>query len=195
MSAALSKQGSTRAPYQAGFTLIELMAVVVITGVLAIAGVAVFRKYIFSAKGGEALSIIQAVRAAEEAYQAENHVYLNVSATGGDNPVSGKNWYPNVTPGTSRWAWPGPANHPDAARWLLLAPSVNRSVQFGYLANAGQAGTAITVLQTTNQPVFAAPLQNWYVIQAQGDTDGNQVSANYASTSMTGEIYSERDGE
>ncbi len=181
--------------YQAGFTLIELMAVVVITGVLSIAGVAVFRKYIFSAKGGEAMSNLQAIRGAEEAYLAENHIYLNVSKTGGDNPESGSNWYPNTAPSPQRFPWPGPASHPDSAGWLALAPSINGTVQFGYLANSGQAGTPVTLLKTINKPVFATPLQSWYVIQAQGDADGDRVSANYASTSMTGEIYSEREGE
>jgi len=171
------------------------MAVVVITGILSIAGVAVFSKYIFSAKGGEALSTIQAIRAAEEAYAAENHVYLNVSTTGGANPESGSNWWPQITPGRGRSSWVASGSHPDAAAWLLLAPSVNHSVQFSYLANAGVAGKPITILKTTGSPTFPAPTQNWYVIQARGDTDGDGVFANYASTSMTGEIYSERDGE
>lgn len=185
----------TRRVTQAGFTLVELMAVVLITGILSIAGVAVFRKYIFSAKGGEALSTIQAIRAAEEAYAAENHVYLNVSSTGGANPESGSNWWPQLTPGRGRSSWIGASNHPDSAAWLLLAPSVNHAVQFSYLANAGVAGKAVTLLKTTNKPTFAAPTQNWYVIQAEGDTDGDGVFANYASTSMTGDIYSEREGE
>ena len=180
---------------QAGFTLVELMAVVVITGILSIAGVAVFSKYIFSAKGGEALATIQAIRAAEEAYAAENHVYLNVSSTGGGNKWSGSNWWPQITPGKGRSSWVGPSSHPDSAAWLLLAPPVNHSVQFSYLANAGVAGDPITILKTANAPAFAAPPQNWYVIQAEGDTDGDGVFANYASTSMSGEIYSEREGE
>jgi type IV pilus assembly protein PilA len=180
---------------QAGFTLVELMAVVVITGILSIAGVAVFSKYIFSAKGGEALSTIQAIRAAEEAYAAENHVYLNVSTTGGANPESGSNWWPQITPGRGRSSWIGPSSHPDSAAWLLLAASVNHSVQFSYLANAGVAGKALTILKTSSTPTFTAPTQNWYVIQAEGDTDGDGVFARYASTSMTGEIYSEREGE
>ena len=179
----------------AGFTLVELMAVVVITGILSIAGVAVFRKYIFSAKGGEALSTIQAIRAAEEAYAAENHVYLNVSSTGGANQESGSNWWPQLTPGRGRSSWVGPSSHPDSAAWLLLAPSVNHSVQFSYLANAGVAGKAVTIVKTQTKPTFPAPTQNWYVIQAEGDTDGDGVFANYASSSMTGEIYSEREGE
>jgi Tfp pilus assembly protein PilE len=166
------------------------MAVVVITAILSVAGVAVFRKYIISAKGGEALSTIQAIRAAEEAYMAENHVYKNVSTA--------VNWYPNLTPNQVRTSWPtaaNPTSHVDSANWLSLAPAVNRTVQFGYLANAGQAGDAIPAPQGLNTPAFAAPLQSWYLLQAEGDCDGDGIYANYASTSMTGEIYSEREGE
>lgn len=170
---------------QAGFTLIELMAVVLITAVLAIAGVSVFRKYIFAAKGGEALSVIQAIRAAEEAYQAENHIYLDVSTT--------STWYPRAVPDKNRVAWAGSGG--DAPRWAQLAPAITRSVQFSYLVNAGIADQAIPAPQNMANPGFAVPRQNWYLIQAKGDADGDGVFANYASTSMTGEIYSEREGE
>src|SRR4051812_291045 len=83
-----------------GFTLIELMVVVVITGILAVAGVSLFRQQLLASKGSEAASVIQAIRAAEEAYAAENHVYLNVSTDSG-----GTSWYPNLTPNTTRYAW------------------------------------------------------------------------------------------
>jgi prepilin-type N-terminal cleavage/methylation domain-containing protein len=178
---------SIRRRGQAGFTLIELMAVVIITAVLATAGVSVFRKYIFSAKGGEALSVIQAIRSAEEAYQAENHVYLDVSTT--------HTWFPRAVPDRNRVAWAGADGDGDVVRWKALAPAITRSVQFSYLVNAGIAGVAVTVPEGMANPGFALPTQNWYLIQAKGDADGDGVFANYASSSMTGEIYSEREGE
>jgi type IV pilus assembly protein PilA len=190
----LAQSTLARRGKQAGFTLVELMAVVMITAILSIVGVAVFSKYIFSAKGGEALSVIQAIRSAEEAYLAENHVYLNVSTTGGANTVSGTNWYPMATPGKTRYNWIA-SSHPDLANWQALAPAINRSVQFGYLVNAGLPGTPVTVPQTASSPTFALPTQSWYMIQAKGDTDGDGVFAKYASTSMTGDIYSEQEGE
>ena len=189
----MSKAFSTRRHRQAGFTLIELMAVVIITAILAIAGVSVFRKYLFSAKGGEAMSVIQAIRSAEEAYQAENHVYLNVSTTGGADAFNGTNWYPRLVPNKSRVPWGGAGA--DAANWAALAPAITRSVCFSYLANAGIAGQAMTKPQGLADPGFAVPTQSWYFIQAEGDTDGDGVFANYGSSSMTGEIYGERTTE
>ncbi len=99
---------------------------------MAVAGVSLFRQQLEASKGTEAVSVIQAIRAAEEAYAAENHIYLNVSTANG-----GKSWYPYATPKT-RSAWVH-STHPDyAAGWQALAAPVNRSVLFGYLVNAAR---------------------------------------------------------
>ena len=174
-----------------GFTLIELMAVVAITGILALAGVSLFRKQLMASKGAEAASVIQAIRAAEEGYAAENHVYLNVSTASG-----GTSWYPNPTPSMTRYAWV-PTAHDDLVRWRELAPSVNRPVLFGYLVNAGEAGTSIPGdLHLTAPPTFPSPMiLGWYTIQARGDVNGNGVFAQYAATSINGELVVENEGE
>jgi len=173
-----------------GFTLVELLAVVTITGILSVLAVVGFRRHMQASRGGEALSVIQAIRSAEESYMAENHGYLNVST---DN--EGKNWYPQTTPSTTRHPFLRSA-HADYKRWRQLAPSVNETVMFGYLVNAGAPGTPIPALQTAATPTFlAAQPLDWYVIQASGDVDGNGVFARYASTSLTGEIYIEKEGE
>ena len=173
-----------------GFTLIELMAVVVITGILAVAGVALFRHQLLASKGSEAVSIIQAIRSAEEAYSAENHGYLNVSTASG-----GTSWYPNATPNTTRYAWVQ-SGHADYARWQALAPSVNRSVLFGYLVNAGEAGSTVPALNLASQPTFPSPMTlGWYTIQARGDVNGNGLFAQYAATSTTSELVVENEGE
>jgi prepilin-type N-terminal cleavage/methylation domain-containing protein len=173
-----------------GFTLIELMAVVVITGILAVAGVSLFRAQVVASRGTEAASIIQAIRAAQEAYAAENHVYLNVSQAN-----DGGSWYPNLTPNKTYFAW-GQPGHPDYTRWQALAPAVNRAVLFGYLVNAGEPGSTITVLQLADKPTFPSPMAlGWYTIQARGDTDGNGVNATYAATSLNGELSIENQND
>jgi prepilin-type N-terminal cleavage/methylation domain-containing protein len=179
-----------------GFTLIELMAVVVITGILAVAGVSLFQQQLLASKGTEAVSVIQAIRAAEEAYAAENHVYLNVSTASG-----GTSWYPNTTPNTTRYAWVQDT-HPDykgpdeKGGWRALAPSVNRSVLFGYLVNAGDVGTSVPQLQLATPHAFPSPMiLGWYTIQARGDVNGNGVFAQYAASSMNGELFIENEGE
>ncbi|HWZ91940.1 MAG TPA: hypothetical protein VNW92_23915, partial [Polyangiaceae bacterium] len=165
---------------------VELMAVVVISSILAVAGIAMFRRHISASRSVEANSVMQAIRGGEESYLAENHVYLNVS--------TGTAWYP-AAPSTSRHAW-RMSTHPDFAAWMQLAPVVNRSVMYGYLVNAGTPGTTMPKLQVANGPDLSKPQPlDWYLIQASGDTDGNGVFSRFASTSITGEIYSENDSE
>jgi prepilin-type N-terminal cleavage/methylation domain-containing protein len=171
-----------------GFSLVEMLVVVTITGVLALVGVMLFRKYIASSKGAEAASVIQAIRAAEESYLAENHLYLNVSTA--------TNWYPVVTPGTSLHSWKvGPGGHPDVNNWNALAPAITRSVQFGYLANAGIAGTARTTPQTAQNPNWPAPTDAWYLIQARGDVNGDGVFSEYVASEADSELYVENEGQ
>lgn len=176
-----------------GFSLVEMLVVVMITGILAMIGVMLFRKYIGSSKGTEALSVIQAIRAAEESYLAENHTYLSVSTADG-----GKDWYPNVTPNQARYAWAQPLHH-DYANWQFLAPVINRPVQFGYLVYAGGSGVAMPQLLIPGAPTYNTPTDDWYVIQAEGDTDGNGKFAQYvtasASNQASGQIWSQNEGE
>src|SRR5215470_6535239 len=75
-----------------GFTLIELMTVVVIVGVLATLGLVAYRKFITSSKTSEAIYMVGSIRAAEESYRAETLRYLDVSS--GFSKL-----YPATTPG------------------------------------------------------------------------------------------------
>jgi prepilin-type N-terminal cleavage/methylation domain-containing protein len=178
-----------------GFSLVEMLVVVTITAILGMVGIMLFRRYVSSSKGAEAAAIIQAIRAAEESYLAENHVYLNVSTTKAGNagdPTS-FGWYP-ATPGLARAPWKV-ASGSDYVRWVALAPAVNRSVQFGYVANAGIAGTPRTALATKASPGWATPTDSWYVIQASGDVNGDGVTAQYAASEATSELYVENEGQ
>lgn len=160
----------------------------IITALLTVLGWSSMQKYLVQSRGAEAIAVIQAIRAAEGAYYAENHAYLNVSTD------SGGLWYPNQTPSSIRSAWV--ANHPDRARWALLAPAVNRQVQFGYLVNSGGPGTVYTV---PKMPTAVVPsgtqTRDWFLIQAKGDTDDDGSIAYYAGISSNAEIVSENSME
>ena len=58
-----------------GFTLVELLTVVAITGVLATIATFMVRKHFADAKTTEAVAIIQSIRAAQESRRAETGTY------------------------------------------------------------------------------------------------------------------------
>ncbi|MEB2313455.1 MAG: prepilin-type N-terminal cleavage/methylation domain-containing protein [Sorangiineae bacterium] len=172
-----------------GFTLVELMAVVVIVGILAAVGVVTMRKYIFGSKSVEALSMIQAIRAAQERWRAENQAYLDVSDTI-------DTWYPmeNKQPSSTYYSWGG-GTSPLAGRWRLLNVSVSDRVQFGYTTKAGPAFTAMTPLSVANPPTWPVANGPWYVIQAKGDANDDGVYSMFAASSLNGEVLRQNEGE
>lgn len=177
-----------RAPLR-GFTLTELMVVVAMVGILSAIGIASFRRYVNSSKTSEAVAVIAAIRAAQEAYRSENQRYLNVSTSNGD-------WYPSKSFGATVHAWElKTGQHTDLVRWQTLGARVTQPVQFGYLVNAGLAGGTPTTLQLADNPSLGTPNDAWYVIQARADYDADGKFCNAVATSWTPEIYFENEGE
>jgi prepilin-type N-terminal cleavage/methylation domain-containing protein len=179
---------AARSQRERGFTLIELMTVVAIVGVLATLGLVAYRKFITSSKTSEAIYMVGSIRAAEESYRAETLAYLSVSA-------GFATYYPVDAVGRTKNAWDNPS-HTDVTRWRQLGARSDGPVYYGYKVAAGTAGGAIPALTgLTSAPVWPAPTEPWYVIQARGDVDGNGIYSYVAASSYTSEIYVENEGE
>jgi prepilin-type N-terminal cleavage/methylation domain-containing protein len=172
----------------AGFTLVELMTVVAITGILAAVGVTLIRGHLNVAKANRALAGITALRAAEEAFRAENGTYLDCSGTTAK-------WYPMLVPGKVKVEWHQPDTHPDGARWALLPVTNTSPTQYGFLLNAGTPNTAYPILQTAQKPTLTPSPDPWYVIQVMGNLDGDEIPMLGLATSFNGEVYLEHEGE
>ena len=163
------------------------MVVVVITGILAGIGFASLKKQSSAAWHAEGLSMVQCIRAAEESWRAEHMMYLDVS--------SSDEWYPTdprKTPGqlSSFYFEPGTGKHLNQDAWLELRPAVSGPVRFGYLANAGHADEKMTPASKPGPDVtWPQPPDNWFVIQAIGDTDGNGSCVYYRASSLSGEVF------
>lgn len=170
-----------------GFTLVELMVVVVLVGVLAAIGVFAMRQHISGSKTVEALSMIQSISAAQERYRAEHLAYLNVSTS--------DTFYPEaaILKG-KKMAWDRPG-HVDRPRWRLLNPTTQGPVQFGYKVNAGSAFDPMPVPGSVGKPNWPAPNEPWYVVQARADADGDGIVAWYVATNVATEVYREQEGE
>lgn len=171
------------------------MTVVVITGILATVAIASLRGYVTAARGTEALAMVQSIRASEERWRAEHMMYLNVS--------TGDAWYPvdprdeeNRNKQHAFFYDPSDATHGDNARWLLLHPTTTGPVRFGYLVNAGPGGGKMTDPSAGPAVSWPNPApDNWYVIQAIGDVDGDGITSYYRASSLGGDVFSQNAGE
>ncbi len=172
-----------------GFTLVELLAVVAIIGVLAVLAVAGFRKYMNSARTGDAKSIIAGIRVAEESYRAETLSYLSCSTTL-------EQYYPATKPDGKKRHWVQ-KTHARFDDWMTLNVVTDSPTAFVFAVNAGGPGTAPPAPSTSSKPTWPSPTtEPWYVIQAAGDSDQDgKTFALLVSSSFNGEIYVENDAE
>ncbi len=159
---------------QRGFTLIELMIVVVIVSVLAMLAVVGYRRMILSSHVSEATGMVQNIRVAQEAYFSETRQYANVSST-----LS--TWYPQASPSfnTGVTAWGAACGGSCNANmdWNMLPVHVDGPVLFGYATVAGPAGTppvpASVVVNGKTVSFPASPQTDWFIVAATCDLDSN----------------------
>ena len=133
--------------------------------------------------------MLMSIRGAEERWRAEHMMYLNVSRNNA--------WYPrdptvfaNKNTESSFYFAPGDVTHADNANWLALRPTVAGPVRYGYLVNAGNTGGAMTIPAFGPAVTWPTPTDNWYVIQALGDMDGDGSYSYYRASSLDGEVES-----
>ena len=189
---------------QAGFSLTELMAVVVIIGILAVTGVTYFRKHALASKVTEAQAMVQSIRGAEERYRAENRQYLPIIAAGAALPScnSPGGLYPASPDGARRpFFLAQSSSDNNNALWWQLRPTTSGTVQFGYAVQAGPPSTTNRVplppdiATAPTPPTMPFPTDSWYVVEAIADNDHNGVCCVVAGTSLTSEVYVQNEGE
>lgn len=170
-----------------GFTLIELMAVVVIMGILASLAVVGYRKYVDSAKTNEAREVIGSIKAGQESYFDETMRYLNVS-------TNIDTYYPQNNPtGTLKTNWVGTgATYEGFGR---LGVNVTAPVYFGY---------ATTAAPGPGTPAGGGDVPGWtpyetngpfYVVKAICDVNPGGAKTAFISSSLQSDIYGENVGE
>ena len=187
----VSVHSARRRDSSRGFTLVELLVVVLIVSIFATIGIVMMREYIFTAKSTEAFAVVQSIRAAEENWKAQNGSYLNVS-----DSLDPTNYYPSEAQGKTKRGFYRTSTTQLDKRWRLLNPVISMQVQFGYLVIAGAAGEVPPeVPGIASQPGFPTPIESWYLVQARGDKDEDSNHAYLVATSFTPEIYSENPDE
>jgi type IV pilus assembly protein PilA len=183
--------GTTRARVgRRGFTLIELLVVVAMIGVLAAIAIVGYRKYLDSARTGDAKALISSIRVAQESVRAETLSYMDCGAT----------WYPNVggpTGNKFHFHNPGHPRYNDC--WHPLNVITDSPTTFTFAtqdAAPGQAYPAAIDPNWSNWPAFPAQaVEPSFVIEAVGDADEDGVHSRFMTSSLNGEIFVEAEDE
>ena len=136
-----------------GFTLVELMIVVVIVGVLAATAIPSFQRQVYRARSAEAPAMIHHIRMQEEAYLSEYGQYTG--------PTTFGTLYPTQDPEDGAVAWNNPTA-PAELRALGLTP--DSLVRFRYRVISGYGAAPATQYPNGWNDW-------WYVVQAYGDMD------------------------
>ena len=177
----------------------EMMAVVIIAGVLATLATYGVRKYVFSSKTTEAIHMIGSIKSAEEAYRAETYTYIGVAKAG--LLASSGHLYPQVQPGRIKTEWNN-QNHADyASVWGPLGAVSDSPVIFGYVVATGTGALpADSDLGSECSGISfgtrgSSNTGTWYVVKAVADQNGDTHFSCFISCNLTGEIFSENDDE
>lgn len=163
-----------------GFTLIELMIVLVIMGVLAAVALVSYQTYIRRARSAEAAGLIANVKAAQESYRSEFGMYCNV-----------KTYNPGWPPG------PDPQDWAIVEEWTQLGFQPNtKRLYFSLNTYAGGPDGAIPGnwnedTAATLPAVDATFTQNhWFIATALGDQDDDGDHSIFWTTHMQNQIDS-----
>lgn len=173
-----------------GFTLVELFIVVVIVGIMATLATYGLRKYILQAKTAEAVHMISAIKAGQEAFFDETFRYFDVSR-------SMANLYPSAGDWDQKIQWGGIPE--EAERWAMIGITPEAPVQFRYACVAGlpsEMPTDATFEETGlsyNLAAVTTP-SHWYLVKAVAVLDGSTRTV-FAGSSFTNEIYSQTVGD
>jgi len=159
---------------QSGFTLLELMIVVVIVGVLAAVAVPAFGSYVKRARASEATDFLSEIRQRQESYRSEFGQYCAVSGTS----------FGTYTPGTlaangRAQSWPA-----STANWDQLGARPDGQIYFQYASISGLPGTSPPGGLGYDGSDF------WFVSQAIGDLDGDGTKVTFESYSAGNQIWS-----
>ena len=157
-----------------GFTLLELMIVVVIIGVLSVVAVTSYRRYSYGARNAEAQHFLQSIRLAQVSYYEQYGQFCG-------SPSSSK--WPEVVPtgasGPTRW---GPL--PNGSPFFQLGLKSPNEVWFQYEVAAGGAGeNGGASIKNADRP--------WFWAQAHSDFNGNGQLSTFEVTSEKPEVFSE----
>jgi prepilin-type N-terminal cleavage/methylation domain-containing protein len=146
---------SARRKSDSGFTLIEMLVVVVIIGVLAAVAVYAYTRHVQSSRYVDAKEMLKLIQAREELYFQRHGVFLSATE------------HPTMADNFNAKAWAPPNNH--AFRTLKVRPQ-QTATRFSYRVAAFAAGATPDATSTALGIDSSAP---WYYACARADVKGD----------------------
>jgi prepilin-type N-terminal cleavage/methylation domain-containing protein len=178
-----------------GFSLMELMIVVAITGVLAAIAIPTFTGYLHKARASEATQFLGVIKLKQEAYRAEFGTYLQFtgSAAPADPQVETDAPSPRISDSDFRptnWAdsaEDGPIAFPTGTAFDTLGAKPDGAVRFGYGWAAGLPVDAVPNQLIAEYGMPAA--DHYFVAQAIADLNGDGTACMFELTSFTRGVW------
>jgi prepilin-type N-terminal cleavage/methylation domain-containing protein len=167
-----------------GFSLMELMIVVVITGVLAAIAIPTFSGYVIKSRTSEAVQFLGVIKLKQEAYRAEFGQYLQYTgAIANPGAIS-------FVPDDKDHMIGQQENFPgDDASFNILGAKPDGMVRFGYGWAAGLPADAAGADLDDVPYLMPAPLDHYFIAQAVADLDHDGTACTFEITSFTRGVW------
>ncbi|HEX7476430.1 MAG TPA: prepilin-type N-terminal cleavage/methylation domain-containing protein [Polyangiales bacterium] len=160
---------------RAGFSLVELMTVVIIIGILSAVAIPTFTSYVYKSRTAEATEFLGVIKLREESYRAEFGAYCQVAGAQTTDLVDA-NFTPSL-PVSSPWTVRDPRPFANSStgitgNWNQLGARPAGMVRFGYAVIAGPP-TALPNDALGGKFGYETNPDFWFIAQAVGDLDGD----------------------
>jgi prepilin-type N-terminal cleavage/methylation domain-containing protein len=184
-----ARAGRPSARRQDGFSLIELMVVVTITGVLAAIAMPTFTSYIQRARTSEAVQFLGVIKLRQEAYRAEFGGYQICAGRVLPSALAADDFLPALTQMTNARsvAFPTDASDARVACFNEIGAKPDGAVRFGYAWAAGPPGQLAGAELLYG--IDATTRDHYFIAQAQSDLDGDGIRCVFELTSFTRNIW------
>ena len=180
-----------------GFTLVELMVVVVIIGILSAIAMPLYSRSRYRSFALEASEVLGRITSAQESYRATFNTYADTSSdhalagtSNGASGALGSNWWPALATRDADGQVDFYASLP--ASWDQLGVRPRRRVRYSYQTIAGRPGVTPSVggaVPTLGYTALPAVQQGfWYYAVAEGDLDRDNLYSRFEVSNLTSGI-------